>query len=236
MKRVPCRARGHLADEGLEGALEVVPCALRLTPRGAPQARLHVVGEDKPGGGIEGGANRSDLAQQLRAVAIGVNHPADGFEMARSTCKAPLHIGPPGVRVCIGDRCGVVVGGGSVSHRGASVATPPDGIRWRVALGGVRSAGSEAVARRTPFTPDAPSRTPEAPFTPKAPSPFIPPPLRRERGDVDRLAGERVSIRWKKRKRRRDSVSMCRRPSAVCMIDGYGFADGHQRNRHANRS
>jgi hypothetical protein len=60
--------------------------------------------------------------------------------------------------------------------------------------------------------------------------------LRRERGDVDRLAGERVSIRWKKRKRRRDSVSMCRRPSAVCMIDGYGFADGHQRNRHANRS
>ena len=32
------------------------------------------------GGGIQGGANRSDLAQQLRAVAIGVNHPADGFE------------------------------------------------------------------------------------------------------------------------------------------------------------
>lgn len=108
----------RLADKGFEGPFEVVPSTVRFAARRAAQARLHVIGEDNAGGGVEGGAHRGDLAQDLRAVTVGVDHPAHGLKVPCSPSESLLDVWPVGVWVRVDRVCCVVVGNSRITHRG----------------------------------------------------------------------------------------------------------------------
>ena len=80
---VACAAADRAAQRAPDDVDDLVDVLVRLAPlRGRPDATLDVVLEDEDRHGVDGGAQRRGLLEDVDAVLLALDHPGDPTDLA----------------------------------------------------------------------------------------------------------------------------------------------------------